>query len=52
MHEYPKKKEFAYCIIREWNLENTIFVIVLFFMKIRGRQGFGPLCKVMDYEDQ
>ena len=42
----------------EWNLKNTMFVIVLFFYEIREKyhclfkQGLGPLCIVMEYRDQ
>ena len=49
----PLEERIANCVIKEWNMKNTMF-----FYEIRGRyyclfqQGFGPLCKVMKYEDQ
>ena len=36
MHEYLQKEEFANCVIREWNLKNTMFVIVVFFLTSEG----------------
>ena len=56
MHECLKEKEFANCVTKEWNLKNALHCSV--FYEIRGRchyllkQGFGPLCKVMENEDQ
>ena len=45
-------------VIREWNLKNTIFVVCSVYIKYEGdtigslSNGFGPLCKVMEYEVQ
>ena len=56
MHKYLLKKEFANYVIREWNFKSAMFVNV--FHEIRERyhclfkQVFGPLCKLMEYEDQ
>ena len=57
MHRYLLKKEFANCVIREWNLMNTKFDIALFFKKSERynclfKQGFDPLHNVVGYEYQ
>ena len=57
MHKYILKKEFANGIIRKWHPTNTMFDIALFFLKSERyiclfKQGFAPLHKIMEYEDQ
>ena len=36
MHEYLKKEECSNCFIKELNMKNIMFVIVLLFMKLEG----------------
>ena len=58
MHAYLQKKELAYCVILEVEIEEHCVCRFTSFCKIRGRyhcfydEGFGPLCKVMEYADQ
>ena len=55
VHEYLQKFFFANCVIGEWNMKNAMFSV---FYEVRARyhclfkQGFGPLRKVLEYEDQ
>ena len=32
----PQKREFGNCIIKEWNMQKTMFVIIIFFRKKEG----------------
>ena len=41
MHECPSKEEFANSLIKEWNLNNTIFVTVRGKYHRLFKQGFG-----------